>query len=128
MKQIPASNEAQRDLERRALGNVSRLAEKLGYRDFLDRRTEKTFVAVAGIAVGALVAVLAVSAIVSSKEDEVRLALQRCQVASYVEVLPEMERLVNSRRNDLTPEKRAAVARSYATDEARYRCKDASRK
>jgi hypothetical protein len=128
VNQVPAGNEAQRHLERRALRNASRLAEKLGYRDFLDRRTEKTFVAVVGVAVAALVAALVVSAMVGSKEEEGRLALQRCQVASYVEVLPEMERLVNSRRDDLTPEKKAAVARSYATDEARYRCKGPSRK
>ncbi|HEY2627612.1 MAG TPA: hypothetical protein VGI57_00720 [Usitatibacter sp.] len=71
--------EAQRELERHALRNVSWLAEKLGYRDALDKRTEK--MVVIGIAGFAFVALgFLVTGILTAETPADEMAHRRCEV------------------------------------------------
>ena len=128
MSRASSEDDTQRDLERRALQNVSWLAAKLGYRDVLDRRTEKMLAIGIGAALVLLIAGIIVSGVFNAKDEERQLALRRCLMAAYVDVLPEMESLANARRPELTPAGRAEIARTYASDEAKYRCTSGTRK
>lgn len=124
MNRVPADDETQRDLERRALLNASWLARKLGYQDSLDRRSERILVAAIGAGLVLLVTAIVVSGMANSKKEESELARHRCEVAVYVEVLPEMERLVWQMPGDRFPtlESRAEAARRNASRVATTRC------
>jgi hypothetical protein len=74
-------DDAQRALERRALGNVARLAQKLGYQDALDARSEKIIVAVMALLVLAAVVAMFVNVATQQSRDEAQLDWRRCAVA-----------------------------------------------
>jgi hypothetical protein len=115
-------HEAQRELEQRALRNVSWLARKLGYQDALDRRQEKWLMIGMGVALVAIVATLGVSAMRASSADEAELARNRCMVATQVELMPGMLEKVRERRPELTPARQQEITRAWAADEARATC------
>jgi hypothetical protein len=110
-------HDGQRELEQRAMRNVSWLAEKLGYRDALDRRQERWLV-------GAMLAILAVaigffamSGAKKESSDRGDLELHRCQVEVRVQetdrlradvmkdhpgvVVPERDRMVEEKLHGL---------------------------
>ena len=72
-------DEAQRTLERRALLNVHALAERLGYKDALDRKAESHGIRIlAAVAVVVIAALFVLSRVPSSRaEDEAR---RRCEI------------------------------------------------
>jgi len=87
-------HDTQRELEQRALRNVSWLAAKLGYQDALDRRQERwLMVAIAGVLV-VIVAALALSAMRRSSADADDLARKRCEVDARVEAIPAVRQQV----------------------------------
>jgi hypothetical protein len=93
MNQAGYDHEAQRELEQRALRNVSWLARKLGYQDALDRRQEKVLMIGMGVALVAIVAGLMVSASWKSSDDEASLVWQRCSVAARVKHVDDIRRI-----------------------------------
>jgi hypothetical protein len=74
-------DDAQRALERRALGNVARLARKLGYQDALNARSEKIVVAAMAILLVAAIAAMALKVLSQASRDEAQLGWRRCMVA-----------------------------------------------
>jgi hypothetical protein len=125
VSRVPADDEAQRELERRALGNVARLAAKLGYHDVLERRSEKTIAIVLGLLVMALVASLAFSAWRSAGREQQALERQRCEVATFVEIFPGWQQRIRERTPDVSRQRQDELARMYATDDAKYACSQA---
>ena len=88
MSYIDLDHDSQRELEQRALRNVSGLVEKLGAQDALDQRSEKTLVVY--IAVVAVVAILGlgISVMLQQAQSEAALARQRCEVDVRVRETP----------------------------------------
>ena len=109
MNEVP--DQARRDLERRALLNAGLLAEKLGYRDFLDRRKEKAIVLLVGGLVLALVTAVALSVVMKARQDERDIARRRCAVEFQASPyrLEEVRAEIRKTRPDLTPRQRAGA-------------------
>ena len=77
-------HDSRRDLERHALRNVSWLAEKLGYRDALDRRQEK--VLILAMAVGVAIAIVALGLSATMQDTSAQdLERHRCEVEMRVQ-------------------------------------------
>ena len=128
MNRVPVDDEARRELERRALGNVARLAAKLGYHDVLERRSEKTIAIVLALLVLVLVAYLGFSAWRSAGREQQALERQRCEVATFVEIFPGWQERIRVRTPGVSRQRRDELARMYATDDARYACSQAKPK
>lgn len=77
-------HDSRRELERRALRNVSWLAQRLGYRDDLDRRQEKVLLVAMGVGVAVAIVALGLSAALqdTSAQD---LERHRCEVEMRVQ-------------------------------------------
>ena len=71
--------EAQRELEQHALRNVSWLAERLGYRDALDKRIDRRL-AIGMVAVATIVFIVLVTGILTSETPADEMAMRRCKV------------------------------------------------
>lgn len=89
MNRLRVDDEAQRGLERRALGNIAALAHRLGYKDALDIRAERTIVVVLAFAVLVAVVYMVVMVAFQKSPDEARLAWRRCSVAYRAEHTPD---------------------------------------
>jgi len=94
-------DDAQRGLERRALGNVARLARKLGYQDALDARSEKIIVAVMALLLLAAVAAMGIKAMTQQSRDEAELDWRRCMVAYRAAHTDEVRASVRKAQADL---------------------------
>jgi hypothetical protein len=93
----PHNDDAQRELERRALLNVHTLAERLGASDKLDRRTEKRFAKWIAAVVGLVILALGVLMLTrpgDSKPQELR----RCELDAAVKIV--WERRARLREQD----------------------------
>ena len=80
-------------LQRRALGNVRMLFEKLDYKDTLDRRTERVFMMVTGVAVLLAIAAMAISAVVRSPDpgaQERARCVQEARIAAVWQLKKEL--------------------------------------
>lgn len=122
MNDVSAEDDAQRGLERRALRNASWLAEKLGYRDGLDRRREKTLLLlVAGMAV-ALVTVVGLSIAISASRDADNLRVQRCLVQFRVDNVERVRRELARERPELPPVQRGSLVESRIGAQAKSKC------
>ena len=85
MNPTDLDHDARRELEQRALRNVSWLAAKLGYQDALDRRQERTLIMVMGVALVVIVALMVVSAMSKGSAEEGDLVRKRCEVDMRVQ-------------------------------------------
>ena len=94
-------DDAQRTLERRALLNVHSLAERLGYRDALDRKTEshgiRVLAAIAGVVVLAL---FILSQVPSTRADDE--ARRRCEIDAQAREGIRVKDQLMAARPDLT--------------------------
>jgi len=82
-------HDSQRELERRALQNVHRLAERLGYRDALDRLKEKRLLVAIG-AFTAIAVVVLVTLTMLSGPPQAETERLRCSVAVRAEKANDM--------------------------------------
>ena len=122
MNGAPARDDAQRSLEQRALGNVARLAERLGYRDFLDRRKEKAIIILASVGTLALMAAVAVSIAVSSSRDADDLRYRRCLVQFRVDTIEGLRHKLMQERPELTPLQRGQLLEAQVGSAAELHC------
>jgi len=82
----PRDDDAQRELERRALLNVHTLAERLGASDKLDRRTEKRFARWIAAVVGLVILALGVQMLMRPENSKLR-ELKRCELDAAVKIV-----------------------------------------
>jgi len=81
----PRDDDAQRELERRALLNVHTLAERLGASDKLDRRTEKRFARWIAAVVGLVILALGVQMLMRPGNSKLQ-ELKRCERDAAVKI------------------------------------------
>lgn len=123
MKSMPA-DDAQRELERHALGRVQWLAAKLGYADALDAATEKWAIRGMVGVVAVVIVALGASTLFKESDEEKRLAVQRCRVAVHVEVYDGLVADMAKRHPEWSRESSERAAASWARDLERLRCPD----
>lgn len=120
----PHNDDAQRELERRALLNVHTLAERLGASDKLDRRTEKRFAKWIAAVVGLVI--LALGAHMLLRPDNPQLQqLKRCELDEAVKIVWEKRARVREQIPGITDrelEARVSVMHENVKTEAAFRC------
>ena len=119
---MQAEDDAQRALEQRALGNVARLAEKLGYGDAFDKRREKATLLLMIGGTLALVAALVVAARIHSSHDAEDLARQRCVVQFRVDNVDRLRYSLMQERPELTPVQRSQLLEERLGPAAMAQC------
>ena len=82
----PRDDDAQRELERRALLNVHTLAERLGASDKLDRRAEKKFAKWIAAVVGLVILALGVQMLMRPQDSKLQ-ELKRCELDAAVKIV-----------------------------------------
>jgi len=82
----PRDDDAQRELERRALLNVHTLAERLGASDKLDRRAEKKFAKWIAAVVGLVILALGVQVLMRPENSKLQ-ELKRCELDAAVKIV-----------------------------------------
>jgi flagellar biosynthesis/type III secretory pathway M-ring protein FliF/YscJ len=120
----PHNDDAQRELERRALLNVHTLAERLGASDKLDRRTEKKFARWIGAVVALVILALVVHMLIA-REAPGKLEAQRCELDAAVDVVMEMRKELKADKPELTEarlEQLVKVTDKDVKQEAHLRC------
>lgn len=120
----PRDDDAQRELERRALLNVHTLAERLGASDKLDRRTEKKFAKWIAAVVGLVILALGVHMLIAP-EDSRKLEVKRCELDAAVDVVMEMRKEIKAAKPELTEarlEQLVKVTDKDVKQEASLRC------
>jgi len=120
----PRDDDAQRELERRALLNVHTLAERLGASDKLDRSTEKKFARWIGAVVGLVILALVVHMLIA-REEPGKLEAKRCELDAAVDVVMEMRRQLKADKPELTEARLEQLVKVTDTDvqpEAHQRC------
>ncbi|HSS28706.1 MAG TPA: hypothetical protein VLL50_12190 [Usitatibacter sp.] len=122
MNRVPLDDEAQRDLERRALANVAGLARRLGYLDKLHIRSEKRFVIGAAAGVVLLVLVLSILAIFQGSHDSSDLALQRCAVDVWQSRGQEVRDEIRRTRPDMSARERGVLYEDRMRDLTIAKC------
>ena len=126
MSPVPLDDEVQRELERRALRNVSWLAAKLGYGDAIDRRTERWIVAALGVFVVAAIAWVVASMTAKAREDEERLQRQRCEVDFRVKNFDRIRYQLMQEHPELTPVQRGQMMEERIHSDAVAGCMTAA--
>ena len=120
----PRDDDAQRELERRALLNVHTLAERLGASDKLDRRTEKKFAK--WIAAVVVLVILALGTHMLMRPDDPQLQqLKRCELDQAVKIVWEKRARVREQNPGITDrelEARVSVMHENVKTEAAWRC------
>jgi hypothetical protein len=107
--------EAQRVLEQHALRNVSWLAEKLGYRDSIDRKVERRL-AVGMIAFTVVTLAVLVTGILTSETPADEMAMRRCKVQVRAEETMDMRARIFREHPEMTSAQReAALQKSMGT-------------
>jgi hypothetical protein len=122
VNRVPADDEAQRVLERRALANVAGLAQRLGYLDKLHIRSEKKFVIGAAAGVILLVLVLAILALFQGSHDHSDLALQRCAVDVWQSRGQEVRDEIRRTRPDMSARERGVLYEDRMRDLTIAKC------
>ena len=119
---MQAEDDAQRALERRALGNAARLAEKLGYGDALDKRREKAMLLLVIGGALALVAALVAAAMFRSSHDADDLVRQRCMVQFRVDNIERLRSSLMQEHPELTPVQRSQLVEERLGPAAMAQC------
>jgi hypothetical protein len=124
---VPRDDDAQRDMERRALLNVHTLAERLGASDKVDRRTEKAFAKWIGAIVALVILALGLQMLLipSSQKD---IETKRCEIDAAADVVMEMRRDLKARTPALTDvqlERLVVVTDTPVKSAAEARCRAA---
>jgi hypothetical protein len=120
----PRDDDAQRELERRALLNVHTLAERLGASDKLDRGTEKKFAKWIAAVVGLVILALGVHVLMRSDNPKQQ-ELKRCELDAAVKIVWESRarlREQNPGISDRELETRVSVMHDDVKTEAAQRC------
>jgi uncharacterized membrane protein YgaE (UPF0421/DUF939 family) len=120
----PRDDDAQRELERRALLNVHTLAERLGASDKLDRRTEKRFARWIAAVVGLVVLALGVQMLVRPENSKLQ-ELKRCELDAAVKIVWDRRarlREHNPGISDRELESRVSVVHDDVKAEAARQC------
>jgi hypothetical protein len=118
-------HDAQRELEQRALRNVSWLAEKLGYRDAIDRKTEKRLII--GMAAFTTIAlVLLVTGILTAETPADEMARRRCEVQVRVDKTVDMRARVVRDHPEMSSLQREQFVEKTISTLAMHRCSSGS--
>ena len=120
----PRDDDAQRELERRALLNVHTLAERLGASDKLDRRTENRFAKWIAAVVGLVILALAVHMLFTREAPKVQ-EVKRCELDAAVKIVWDRRarlREQNPGISDRELETRVSVMHDDVKAEASRKC------
>jgi hypothetical protein len=120
----PRDDDAQRELERRALLNVHTLAERLGASDKLDRRTEKRFARWIAAVVGLVIVALGVQMLMRPENSKLQ-EVKRCELDAAVKIVWDRRarlREQNPGISDRELESRVSVMHGDVKAEAARQC------
>jgi hypothetical protein len=120
-----AGDDAQRELEQHALRNVSWLAEKLGYRDTIDKRVEKKVAVAVGIFTVVALAVLAFATMNAQTPAE-EMARRRCEVQVRADQTMPLRESVFKEHPEMTGAQRDNLVEASVKDLAHLQCSKAS--
>jgi hypothetical protein len=128
VSQAGQGHEAQRELEQHALRNASWLAEKLGYRDTLDKLKERRLVVVMVASLGAIILALGISAVMKDRADRDRLEQVRCEVDARVKVSGDVRNQVQRVYPSASAAERERIYEELVRNIAHAACMQASAK
>jgi hypothetical protein len=121
MSQTGLDHDGQRELEQRALRNVRRLAESLGYRDAMDRRKEKRL-AIAMVAIAAVLITWLTLATITAETPESEMNRRRCEVGVRAENTVEIKSRIFKEHPELNAKQRDELAEKTVKDMAAAQC------
>ena len=124
---MDVDHDTQRELEQRALRNVSWLAQKLGYADVIDARREKMMIAGIGIAVVVVIAILVAVAMLRDTSGS-DLERHRCEVDVRATMTNEVRAKVYKDNPDMSDRKREDMVDKTVHDMAASKCAGGSAK
>ncbi|MBC8024184.1 MAG: hypothetical protein H7Y14_13750 [Burkholderiales bacterium] len=129
MDPIRIDDEAHRTLEQHALRNVQSLAERLGYRDLMDRRTEKAAIIAIGIVAVALVLFFTARVMMTAPPPG-REERTRCELDARVSIVWDRRKALRAENPGITErelEHRVAVTHEDVKTQAASQCAGAAK-